>query len=174
MASYGSTVGNVLYLVVCAAPPARDTPALVKRLQSDGWDVCVITTPAARSWVEADQLAEVTGHPVRSEFRGPGDAPFEPLGDAVLVAPASFNTLNKLAAGINDNLALGLVNEALGRRYPVVLAPWVNDALAVHPAYAASLDRLNGFGARVARAHGLDEFVDTAHQAIGGPAAASD
>lgn len=174
MTGYGSTTGNVLYLVVCAAPPARDTPPLVKRLQSAGWDVCVITTPAACSWLEADQLAEVTGHVVRSEFRGPGDPPFEPLGDAVLVAPASFNTLNKLAAGINDNLALGMVNEALGRRFPVVLAPWVGEALAVHPAYAASLDRLTSFGARLARAHRLDEFVDMAHHAIGGPARASD
>lgn len=71
-----------------------------------------------------------------------------PRGDAVLVAPATFNTINKAAAGVNDSLALGLINEALGTlSVPLALVPWVNASLSRHPAYSLSLARLKGSGA---------------------------
>jgi phosphopantothenoylcysteine synthetase/decarboxylase len=147
MTSFGSAAGNVLYLVVCAAPPAKEAPGLVRRMQEVGWDVCVVTTPMAEPWVDAAALTEVSGHPVRSRYRRPDDPAFEPLGDAVLVAPATFNTVNQVAVGINDSLALGLINEALGRRYPVVFVPCVGEALAAHPAYDAGIEQLTAYGA---------------------------
>jgi phosphopantothenoylcysteine synthetase/decarboxylase len=66
------------------------------------------------------------------------------------VAPASFNTINRCAAGINDNLAVGLINEALGSpSVPVALVPCVNGSLNEHPAYRPSLDRLGSAGAHI-------------------------
>jgi phosphopantothenoylcysteine decarboxylase len=88
--SFGSDTGNVLYLIVCAAPPARDTPELVTFLLEDDWDVCVIATPPALDWISVDRLEILTGHPVRSRFRHPDDAEFDPRGDAALVAPATL------------------------------------------------------------------------------------
>jgi phosphopantothenoylcysteine synthetase/decarboxylase len=149
MPSFGSPRGDVLYLVVCAAEPARATPGLVAALQGDGWDVCVVTTPSARRWAHVDALAELTGHDVRTDMRGPDDPPFEPFGDALVVAPATCNTLNKLAAGINDTLALGLTNEAIGTPgVPVVVVPWCGPALSAHPAHARSLTLLANAGVR--------------------------
>ena len=142
MPSFGSPTGDVLYLIACAAPPAAHLPPVIAIAQDDGWDVCVIATPAALAWLDTEALADMTGHPVRSDFRQPTEAEFSPLGDAVLVCPASFNTINKWAAGINDTLALGLLNEAIGRSVPVVVLPWVNDALAAHPAYRRSIEVL--------------------------------
>jgi phosphopantothenoylcysteine decarboxylase len=148
--SFGSERGDVLYLIVCAAPPARRAVDCVGTLRAGGWDVCAITTPVALAWVDPERLAEATGHPVRSEFRGPDDPEFAPRGDAVLVAPASFNTINECAGGINDNLALGLINEALGSpSVPVALVPWVNGSLNGHPAYRPSLDRPRAAGVHV-------------------------
>jgi phosphopantothenoylcysteine synthetase/decarboxylase len=119
-------------------------------LRTGGWAVCAITTPAALAWVDVEALTKATGHPVRTEFRSPDDAEFAPRGDAVLVAPASFNTINKCAAGINDNLALGLINEALGSpSIPIALLPWVNGSLNDHPAYQPGLARLRDAGARI-------------------------
>jgi phosphopantothenoylcysteine synthetase/decarboxylase len=100
--------------------------------------------------VDVDSLTNATGHQVRSDFRAPDDAEFAPRGDAVLVAPASFNTINKRAAGINDNLALGLINEALGSpSIPIALLPWVNGPLNQHPAYQPNLDRLRADGVHI-------------------------
>lgn len=150
MASFGSSEGNVLYLISCAAPPAQQLTSLVEKLQQAGWNTCVILTPAASRWVDAGVLTKLTGNLVRINFRGPCDPEFAPRGDAVLVAPATFNTINKCAAGASDNLALGLMNEAIGRHIRMAIVPWVNDALAAHPAYEHSLTRLASAGVRIA------------------------
>jgi phosphopantothenoylcysteine synthetase/decarboxylase len=160
--SFGSATGDVLYLVICAAPPARDAPALIDRLVGAGWDVNVVATPTAVAWIDPVALETLTGHPVRTQFRAPDDPEYEPRGDAVLVVPATFNTLNKLAAGINDTLALGLLNEALGRAVPVVVVPWMNDALASHPAYGTGMARLVAAGVEVIEVDTSDRLVGLA------------
>jgi hypothetical protein len=66
-----------------------------------------------------------------------------------VVAPATFNTINKWAAGISDTLALGLLNEALGLGLPVVAVPFPNIALAQHPAFRRSIRELEGLGVRL-------------------------
>jgi phosphopantothenoylcysteine synthetase/decarboxylase len=166
--SFGSERGNVLYLIVCAAPPARRAVDCVEMLRARGWDICAIATPAALAWVDTEGLAKATGHPVRTNFRGPDEPEFAPRGDAILVAPASFNTINMCAAGINDNLALGLINEALGSpSVPVALVPWVNGSLNEHPAYRLSLDRLHSAGAHIAMPSSNDlEAFDNACIAV--------
>lgn len=65
------------------------------------------------------------------------------------MAPATFNTVNKLAAGASDTLALGLLNEGLGAGLPVVAVPWSNRRLAGHPAYARSIAFLHAAGVRL-------------------------
>src|SRR5262245_58267927 len=150
MPSFGSGHANVVYLVVCAAPPARWSEATVAALQAGGWDVCVVLTPPAVAWVDGEALERATGHAVRSAFRGPDEPDFAPRGDAVLVAPATFNTVNKCAAGISDTLALGLVNEALAvGSIPLALVTWVESSMFAHPAYEPSMARLRGAGAWV-------------------------
>ena len=149
MPNFGSETGNVLYLIVCGAPPAVDTAQLVKEKQDDGWDVVVIATPHGIQWFDVDEVERLTGHPVRSEFRKPGDPEFHPRGDVVLVAPATFNTINKWALGINDTLALGLLNEAVGRGVPVRACAEVNNALAAHPVYSKSISRLLSSGVAI-------------------------
>jgi len=62
-----------------------------------------------------------------------------PPADAFAIAPATFNTINKLAQGISDTLALGLLNEAVGLGLPIVAVPWPNAALAGHPVFQRSV-----------------------------------
>jgi phosphopantothenoylcysteine synthetase/decarboxylase len=139
----------VLYVIACGAGPARQLPAFVRAAQREGWDVCVITTPAGATFLDADRMAELTGHPVRVRYKHPDEPDVLPPADAFAIAPATFNTINKLAAGISDTLALGLLNEAVGLGLPVVAAPWPNSALARHPVFQASVARLRDWGVRV-------------------------
>ena len=67
----------------------------------------------------------------------------------VLFAPCSFNSLNKLAHGIADNLALSVVAEAIGRGTPVIVAPSLNAALLRHPEAQLSLNKLPAWGVRI-------------------------
>jgi hypothetical protein len=91
-----------------AASTGRD-----RKASQVGWDVCVIATPSGTKFVDAEQLARLTGHVVRHDYKQPDEPDVLPPADAMAVAPATFNTINKWAAGISDTLALGLLNEAL-------------------------------------------------------------
>ena len=62
------------------------------------------------------------------------------------MAPATYNTINKWANGISDNYALGILAEAVGLRIPVVVLPFVNSALASHPAFQRSVALLRDAG----------------------------
>jgi hypothetical protein len=72
-----------------------------------------------------------------------------PLADAIVVAPATINTVCKWAAGTADNLALSILFECMGIEVPIVVAPNVNPALARHPAFQHSIQQLRTWGIRV-------------------------
>ncbi|MGV9566288.1 flavoprotein [Streptomyces sp. NPDC003480] len=137
-----------LYVVVCAAGIAQDVGKLIAAAQEAGWEVGVIATPLALRFFDTADVEARTGRPIRSAWRAPGDPRPFPDPDAVVVAPATFNTVNKWAAGISDTLALGALCEAYGLGVPIAVLPCVSEALAAHPAYRASLERLGGMGVR--------------------------
>lgn len=145
----GTQPRRVLYWIMCAAPPAQDWEQPARQLQEDGWDLYAIPTQAAASWLDLDSLAQVTGHAVRTRPRLPHETDELPPADAVLVAPATFNTLNQWAAGINDTLPLGLLNELLGLQVPIIVAMYCKPALAAHPAYRPNITRLRQAGATI-------------------------
>jgi phosphopantothenoylcysteine synthetase/decarboxylase len=137
-----------LYVVVCAAGIAQDVGELITAAQERGWEIGVVATPLALRFFDAAVVEARTGRPIRSAWRSPGDPRPFPDPDAVVVAPATFNTVNKWAAGISDTLALGTLCEAYGLGVPIAVLPCVSEALAAHPAYRASLERLYGMGVR--------------------------
>lgn len=145
------TDSRVLYLITCAAPPAQRIRTGIEKAQAAGWDVCLVLTPSAARWLEAGltELTKLTGHPVRTAYKLPGQPDILPSPDAILVAPATFNTLNKWAQGIADTLALGLVTEAIGLQLPIVALPYLNQAQASHPALGQSVDFLRANGVTV-------------------------
>ncbi|TCB90996.1 flavoprotein [Micromonospora zingiberis] len=142
--------GRVLALVVCAAPPVLRIGELVDLLQADGWTVCVTATPTAATWIERQALEQQTGYPVRVQWRKPGEPEPHPSADAVVVVPATFNVINKWAQGINDTLALGILNETLGAGIPVYAFPNVKAQLASHPSYERHLRILQDAGVALA------------------------
>ncbi|MEU9139731.1 flavoprotein [Streptomyces sp. NPDC048404] len=137
-----------LYVVVCAAGVAEGVGTLITAARVRGWEVGVIATPQGLGFIDAAAVEERTGRPIRSAWRAPGDPRPFPAPDAVALAPATFNTVNKWAAGISDTLALGTLCEAYGLGVPIAVLPCVNEALAAHPAYRASVERLRGMGVR--------------------------
>jgi len=141
---------RTLYLIVCGAGPASDVATFIRLAQAQGWRVCVVTTPAGAEFIDAAELEALTGYPVRTDFRKPGDPePSWPLADAIVVAPATINTVCKWAAGIADNLALSMLFECMGIDLPIVVAPNVNPALARHPAFQHSVQQLREWGVSV-------------------------
>jgi phosphopantothenoylcysteine synthetase/decarboxylase len=142
-------VDQVLYAVVCGSPVARDVGKLVELAKAQGWDVCVVATPDALKFIDLPRLATLTGHPIRYRYKNPGEPDLLPPATAMVVAPATVNTVNKWAAGIADTLALGLLVEAVGMGLPIVSLPYTNSAMAAHPAFRASMANLREWGVKV-------------------------
>ena len=139
----------VLYVIACGGRPAGQLPEFVRFAQSLDWDVCVIATPDGTKFLDADQLSELTGHPVRAHFKHPDEPDVLPSPDAFVIAPATFNTVNKLALGIADTYALSSVAEVIGRGVPTVVVPAVNTALAARRPFRQSIESLRAEGVRV-------------------------
>jgi len=141
--------GVLVYIVVCAAPPAARVVEFVELGGRRGWEAAVVASPDALPFMDAEGLERATGYPVRSRWRRPDEPSSVPDGDAVVVAPATFNTLNKWVAGIADTVATGTVPEYLGRAVPMVVAPCVNPDLSRHPTFRRNLQVLAEWGVTV-------------------------
>ena len=147
-----------LCAVVCGAGPAADAGRLVDLARAEGWSVFVVATPSAVPFLDVPLIEARTGGPVLSQHRLPSEPRAGSAGrsDAVIVAPATFNTVNKLALGLADTYALGVVAEAVGLGIPVVVVPFVNAALAARSPFVRSVEQLRAEGVKVL--HGPGEW----------------
>jgi hypothetical protein len=132
-----------LTLVVCGAPLAARADEVIDVLSSR-WSVSVVATDASRGWFADESTTD------------------RPRPDCVVAFPLTFNTANKVAAGVMDTPACGVLCDALGARVPIIAMPMVNDRLWGHPAWAATLRLLGDAGVR---------FVDPWTGAVGEPQA---
>src|SRR6476660_1539047 len=156
-------MGRVL-LGVSGGVAAYKALEVVRLATKAGHAVRVIQTPAAQRFVGPASFAALTGAPVltgefeRDPARGafpdqdaPSHDPASHLelvrnADAYLIAPASANTIAKLAHGLADNL---LTSAALAATCPVLVAPAMNNAMYEHAATQANLDTLRSRGVTV-------------------------
>ena len=142
----GSETFGVAYLVLSGTTTAARSPELLRGLVGLGFaTVIALPTPNASRVVAPRELADVPGAQVVQSYFDLAIRPRPPRG-VVLFAPCSFNSLNKLAHGIADSLALSVVAEAIGRKTPVIVGPSLNQPLLDHPEAQASLRKLPGWG----------------------------
>jgi phosphopantothenoylcysteine decarboxylase / phosphopantothenate---cysteine ligase len=154
---------------------------LVRLATGAGHVVRVVQTPNSRRFVGEASFAALTGSPVLlSEFeRDPARGAFpdqaspehEPLShlelvanaDVFLIAPASANTIAKLAAGLADNL---LTSCALAAGCPLVIAPAMNNRMYEHPATQANLATLRERGALIVEP-GVGRLASRGEEGVG-------
>src|SRR5271170_7144285 len=137
---------GVAYLALSGTTTAARCPELLRGLVGLGFStVIALPTPNASRVIAPRELADIQGAQVVQSYFDLAIRPRPPRG-VVLFAPCSFNSLNKLAHGIADNLALSVVAEAIGRGTPVIVGPSLNAPLLNHPEAKASLDKLERWG----------------------------
>jgi phosphopantothenoylcysteine decarboxylase/phosphopantothenate--cysteine ligase len=124
---------------------AYKTPLLVRALTKAGAEVQVVMTPASKSFVAPLSLSTVSNNAVYSEFVNSEDELWNnhvDLGlwaDLMLIAPASANTLSKMAQATCDNLLLAVY---LSAKCPVYFAPAMDLDMHEHPATQDAIQRL--------------------------------
>jgi len=144
--------GKKILLGVTGSIAAYKAAILVRLLVKKGAEVKVIMTPLSKAFITPLTLATLSKNPVLCDFFKPEDGSWNnhvALGswaDAFLIAPASANTLAKMANGIADNL---LLTSYLSSRCKVFVAPAMDLDMLSHPATQFNLKKLQGFGVHV-------------------------
>jgi phosphopantothenoylcysteine synthetase/decarboxylase len=139
---------ELAYLIVTGTTTAPRAVELVQGLLRLVPRVLTLATPNAAQVMAPRDLSVIPGNRLVESYFDEAILPRPPDG-LVLVAPCSFNSLNKLAAGIADNLALSLTAEAIGRLTPVIVALSLNAPLLRHPRATASIAALRDWGVSV-------------------------
>lgn len=143
---------KAIYLVVSGASAARCVPDLLKALTQFDLPVYTLLTDSAHQIISPYNLADQQGHQLINSYFNPALLNGREPG-LTLVAPATFNTVNKISQGIADTLPHSLVAEAIGAGWPMIVVPSMNAHLANHPQAIKSLKTLREWGVVVLESH---------------------
>jgi len=141
--------GRKILVGVTGGIAAYKTASLIRLLVKAGAQVRVVMTDHAKEFITPLTLATLSGNPVFSGFFDPENGNWNShvdLGqwaDAFIIAPATANTIAKMAGGIADNL---LLTTYLSARCPVFVAPSMDSEMYKHPATARNIEILRSFG----------------------------
>jgi phosphopantothenoylcysteine decarboxylase / phosphopantothenate---cysteine ligase len=141
--------GKKILVGITGSIAAYKAAVFIRLLVKDGAEVRVLMTAHAREFITPLTLATLSKHPVLTEFFNSENGDWNShvdLGtwaDAFIIAPASANTLAKMACGIADNL---LLTTYLSARCPVFIAPAMDLDMLGHPATRKNLEILHSFG----------------------------
>lgn len=141
--------GKKIILGVTGSIAAYKSAILTRLLVKSGAEVKVICTAAAKDFITPLTLSTLSKNPVYSEFSVGETGEWHnhvELGlwaDAVVIAPASANTIAKMANGLCDNLLLATY---LSARCPVFFAPAMDLDMYKHPATTANINKLQSYG----------------------------
>ncbi len=141
--------GKRIVLGVTGSIAAYKSAVLTRLLIKSGAEVRVVMTPSAHDFITSVTLATLSKNPVLTDFvkdkSGQWNNHVETglWADVIVIAPASANTVAKMARGICDNLLLAVY---LSARCPVVVAPAMDLDMLQHPSTQENLLRLKNFG----------------------------
>lgn len=147
-----SLQGRHILLGITGSIAAYKAAVLCRLLKTAGAEVRVVMTPLAKQFITPLTMATLAKNPILVEFFDPENGAWNShvsLGewaDCYLIAPATANTLAKMATGVADNL---LLTTYLSARCPVVVAPAMDLDMFAHPATQANLATLRSRGVRV-------------------------
>jgi phosphopantothenoylcysteine decarboxylase/phosphopantothenate--cysteine ligase len=141
--------GRHILVGVTGGIAAYKTATIIRLLVKDGAEVKVVMTEHAKEFITPLTLATLSKNPVLSEFFNPENGEWNShidLGiwpDLFLIAPATANTMAKMANGVADNLML---TTYLSARCPVIIAPSMDMDMLNHPATIINIETLRAFG----------------------------
>lgn len=144
--------GRRILLGITGSIAAYKAAVLCRLLKTAGADVRVVMTPLAKQFITPLTMATLSKNPILVEFFDPENGAWNShvaLGewaDCYLIAPATANTLAKMATGVADNL---LLTTYLSARCPVVVAPAMDLDMYAHEATQQNLRTLAARGARI-------------------------
>jgi phosphopantothenoylcysteine decarboxylase/phosphopantothenate--cysteine ligase len=144
--------GKNILVGVTGGIAAYKTASIIRLLVREGAEVKVIMTDHAKEFITPLTLSTLSKNPVLTEFYNPENGNWNShvdLGlwaDLFLIAPATANSIAKMASGIADNL---LLTSYLSARCPVFIAPSMDTDMLNHPATIINIETLKAFGNKI-------------------------
>ena len=144
--------GKHILVGVTGGIAAYKTAVIIRLLVKEGAEVKVIMTEHAKKFITPLTLATLSKNPVLTAFYNVENGDWNShvdLGlwaDAFLIAPATANTIAKMATGIADNL---LLTAYLSARCPVFVAPSMDMDMLAHPSTTVNIETLKAYGAAI-------------------------
>ncbi|MFW9960258.1 MAG: bifunctional phosphopantothenoylcysteine decarboxylase/phosphopantothenate--cysteine ligase CoaBC [Candidatus Thorarchaeota archaeon] len=139
--------GKSIALCVTGSVAAVECVALARKLMRHGAEVYSIMSTMAQKIIHPYLLEWATGNPVITELTGQIEhitlaGKHKDHVDLVLIAPATANTIGKVAMGIDDTPVTTTVSSAIGARIPVIVVPAMHESMYNHPAVIENIEKL--------------------------------
>ncbi|HDR4895281.1 TPA: class II aldolase/adducin family protein [Bacillus cereus] len=154
--------GKIIYYILTGARKSKIAHENIEKFRVLGAEVYVILTEEAKQFVSLPLLKRISNHSIRDSFKKDSSEPSLPLEDLIVVAPATYNTVNKIANGVADNLATSLVATAIGRGTPIYIAPNMNVNLWSSPITQNNIEKLKKFGVNIVHPQIEDDYCTMA------------
>ena len=138
-------MSDTAYLMISGAATACRASEFVAALSQNHSRVITVQTPNALRLISPRDLARIPNNNVVESYFDERILP-RPARGSVLFAPCNFNSLNKLAHGTADNLALSITHEMIGFGERVTVALSLNEPLFAHPIVRQSIATLTRWG----------------------------
>jgi phosphopantothenoylcysteine decarboxylase/phosphopantothenate--cysteine ligase len=146
--------GRRIVVGISGSIAAVEMPRVIRELIRHGAEVRAVMTPDAARIVTPDAIGFATGSPPILQLSGEVEhvalmGPGEGRADLLLLAPATANTISKIAQGIDDTAVTSFASIALGGGVPVLIAPAMHAHMGQNPAIRENLARLRSWGAEL-------------------------
>ena len=143
--------GRRIVLGISGSIAAIEVPRIARELIRHGADVRAVMSGEATRLVTPESIAFATGHPPILQLSGDVEhvsllGPGDDRADLLLIAPATANTISKIAHGIDDTPVTSCASVALGGGVPILLAPAMHAHMGANPAIRENLERLRSWG----------------------------
>ena len=146
--------GRRIVIGISGSIAAIEVPKIVRELIRHGADVRAVMSPESTKIITPETVEFATGHPPVTRLTGNVEhvtllGPGEGRADLYLIAPATANTISKIAYGIDDTPVTSCASVALGGRVPMLIAPAMHSHMGLNPAVVENLEKLRSWGVGV-------------------------
>ncbi len=153
--------GRRIVIGVSGSVAAIEVPRIARELIRHGADVVVVMSPEAQRLVTPEVIEFATGHPPVLQLTGNVEhvtllGPGEGRAALYLIAPATANTIAKIAHGIDDTPVTACASVALGGGVPILIAPAMHAHMGLNPAVRENLEKLRSWGVEVIRSQSTE------------------
>ncbi|MDI6690511.1 MAG: bifunctional phosphopantothenoylcysteine decarboxylase/phosphopantothenate--cysteine ligase CoaBC [Candidatus Bathyarchaeota archaeon] len=143
--------GKRIVLCITGSVAAVQCPEIARALMRHGAEVFAVMSPAAQKIIHPHLMEWATGNAVITELTGKIEhialvGAREKKADLVLVAPATANTISKIACGIDDTAVTSVASTAFGSKTPLIIVPAMHESMYVHPILIENIKRLKALG----------------------------